>query len=83
MHLKDFVAGGGDIKSNLTHDKAGVLADGVSCSIHLNLTRLLNSHSHRTVRVMSRDLARSWRPSYTSVALLTTVSQETPARLVR
>jgi hypothetical protein len=41
MHLKEFVAGGGDIKSNLTHDKAGVLADGVSLSIHLNPAKLL------------------------------------------
>ncbi|KAL8279270.1 hypothetical protein RQP46_008307 [Phenoliferia psychrophenolica] len=29
MHIKDFVKNGGDLKSNLTHDKAGVLADGV------------------------------------------------------
>jgi len=28
MALKDFVSGGGDLKSNLTHDKAGVLATG-------------------------------------------------------
>lgn len=30
MNIKDFVAGGGDLKSNLTHNQAGVLVDGVS-----------------------------------------------------
>jgi len=28
MHLKDFVSGGGDLKSKLTHDQAGVLNNG-------------------------------------------------------
>lgn len=28
MHLKDFVAGGGDLKSKLTHESAGILSEG-------------------------------------------------------
>ncbi|ORY92896.1 hypothetical protein BCR35DRAFT_286283 [Leucosporidium creatinivorum] len=28
MHLKDFVKGGGDLKSKLTHDSAGILSEG-------------------------------------------------------
>lgn len=36
MNISDFVAGGGDLKSKLSHEHAGVLADGVSF-ILLNL----------------------------------------------
>lgn len=31
MGIKDFVQGGGDIKSKLTHENAGILREGEGC----------------------------------------------------
>ena len=57
MDIKHFVKSGGDLKSTLNHDQAGVLADGVRSNHYLEdgITYIV---THRNVLEMSRDLRK-------------------------